>query len=207
VKDATGADAMTTADRIIEATLGLMVERGLSGVTMTAVAEAAGVARQTLYNHFSDVEGIVVAAIEAHQHESLAALRAVLATIDSPTARLEHLVRHVAAGAVHHHPVPAVHHGLSAAVRGSLLAYDRALLSIIADTLRAGLAAGELRPDVDAARDARLIQRMLDGVTELVSENPAAVGDVVATSTRTLLASVAASAPCAAPARPTQVDP
>lgn len=186
------ADAKGTVDRIIEATLGLIAERGLGGITMTAVAHAAGIARATLYNHFHDVEAIVVAAIETHQDESLAALRAMLATIDSPTARLEHLVRHVAAGAIHHHHVPTVRYGLSAAVRESLLAHDRAFLSIIEDTLSTGLAAGAFRSDLDTARDAQLIHRMLDGVAELVSADPSAVGDVVATSTRTLFASVAA---------------
>lgn len=182
----------STPDRIIEATLRLMAERGLGNVTMKAIAETAGVARQTLYNHFGDVESIVAQAIEAHRIESLAALRSVLATIEYPIARLEHLVRHSAAGAVHHPPVVGMQHGLSASVQATLLRHDSEVLSIIEDALQAGVAGGDLRADVDVKRDARLIKRMLDAVAELVSTYPAEVQEAVAAATRTLLASVTA---------------
>ena len=182
----------STPDRIIEATLRLMTERGLGGVTMKAIAETAGVARQTLYNHFGDVESIVAQAIEAHRIESLAALRGVLATIEYPLARLEHLVRHSAAGAVHHHPFVGIQHSLSASVQATLLRHDSEVLSIIEDALKAGIAGGDLRADVDVKRDAHLMKRMLDAVAELVSTNPEEVQDAVAAATRTLLASVTA---------------
>jgi AcrR family transcriptional regulator len=49
---------MTSADdRIIDAALSLIGERGLGEVTMVEVARRAGVARQTLYNHYPDVGG------------------------------------------------------------------------------------------------------------------------------------------------------
>ena len=43
------------------ATFELVAEEGLGSVTMTAIADRADVARQTLYNHFNDVEQIVIA--------------------------------------------------------------------------------------------------------------------------------------------------
>jgi len=183
--------AESTVGRIVAATLALMVEHGLNGITMTAVADSAGVARQTLYNHFPDVESIVAASVETHQGESIDALRRVLGTISEAAARLEHLVRHLGAAAVHHAPMPAIHDSLSAPVRESLLVHERALRSIIAETLRDGVAAGAFRTDLDVERDTVLIHRMLQGVTELVAIDPDAVTDVVATTTRTLVAAVA----------------
>lgn len=184
--------ASSTRDRIIEATLRLITESGFGGVTMKAVAETAGVARQTLYNHFPDVESIVAETIEAHQIESLDALRTVLSTIESPTARLEHLVRHTAATAVHHHPVPAIQHGLSAEVQATLGRHDSELVSIIQDVLQSGIDTGDFRPNLDANRDAHLIKRMLDATAELVATDPSAVQETVTAATRTLHASVAA---------------
>jgi len=192
---ATNASASPgTRHRIIESALRLMAEHGISSLTMKAVAEDAGVARQTLYNHFTDIDSIVAEAIEAHQIESLNALRRVLATIESPVARLEHLVRQAAAAAVHHHPAVGIQHGLSAEVQATILRHDAELFSIIEGTLRAGVAAGEFRGDLDVSRDAQLVKRMLDAVTDLVSAHPDAVHATVAAATRTLLASVAADA-------------
>lgn len=182
---------MSTRDRIIEAALGLMTEHGFAGVTMKAVAETAGIARQTLYNHFPDVDSIVAEAIEAHQIESLESLRSVLATIESPVARLEHLVRQAAAAAVHHHPAVGIQHGLSAEMQATLHRHDAELLSIIESTLQAGVESDEFRADLDVNRDTQLIKRMLDAVADLVSTDPEGLHATVAAVTRTLLASVA----------------
>lgn len=182
-----------TRDRIIEAALRLMAERGFAGVTMKAVADTAGVARQTLYNHFSDVDSIVAEAVEAHQVESLDSLRGVLAAIESPVARLEHLVRHSAAAAVHHNPGIGLQHGLSAETKGTLSKYDAELVAVIEATLQAGVIEGEFRSDLDVGRDAFLVRRMLDAVAEMVSADPDDLHATVATSTRTLLALVSAT--------------
>src|ERR1700693_4480108 len=56
--------AMSTARRggsreaIVEAATGLFLERGFGGVSMDELAEAAGVARRTLYNQFMSKEEI-----------------------------------------------------------------------------------------------------------------------------------------------------
>jgi AcrR family transcriptional regulator len=184
---------MSTRDRIIEAALGLMADHGFAGVTMKAVAETAGVARQTLYNHFPDVDSIVAETVEAHQIESLEALRSVLATIESPVGRLEHLVRQAAAAAVHHHPAVGIQRGLSAEMQATLHRHDAELLSIIESTLQTGIESGEFRADLDVNRDAQLVKRMLDAVSELAATDSEGLHATVAAATRTLLASVAAT--------------
>ena len=180
----------TTAQRIIEATLQLMAERGLAGMTMSAVAKTAGIARQTLYNHFDSVEQIVAASLAAHQVNAGDDLHAVLATIEEPEAQLAHLVRHAAASAVLHAPLPAFRHGLSAEMRQTMAHHDHTMQSMIVDILDRGTASGAFRDDLVVERDAQLIHAMLQRVTEIVGTDPDAAGDVVATSTRTMLAAV-----------------
>jgi AcrR family transcriptional regulator len=68
----------TVRSAILEAAAALAGERGLTGVTMSAVAERAGIGRATLYKYFPDVESILVA--RHHEHvtvhlDQLAALR------------------------------------------------------------------------------------------------------------------------------------
>jgi AcrR family transcriptional regulator len=57
------ADARTGLRHAIqEAAVRLVGEHGMPNVSMSAVAEAAGVSRQTLYNHYPDLESIVLEA-------------------------------------------------------------------------------------------------------------------------------------------------
>jgi AcrR family transcriptional regulator len=187
----TGAD---TRGRIIEAALGLIAEHGMTGVTMKAIAATAGVSRQTLYNHYSDVDAIVVESLEAHQKATLDELRAMLATIVSPSGRLEHLVRHSAAVGAHHHPIGILGQALSVEARSSLGTYEEDLFAIIAETLQSGIDAATFRPDIDVVRDARLIRHMLNAVAELTAANPEQAPDTVAAAIRTVTAAVTTSA-------------
>jgi AcrR family transcriptional regulator len=61
-----GRPKSAKADRaIIEATLGLLEERGYAGLTMAGVAERAGVSTATLYRRISSKEELVVGALAA----------------------------------------------------------------------------------------------------------------------------------------------
>ncbi len=181
--------APTPVDRISQATLELIVEKGISGVSMSEVARRAGVARQTLYNHFQDVESILYTTMDAHQSESLRTLSRHLVTLDSPTDRLEHLVRHTAAVAAHGHP--NLRHGLSARNQELIARHDIGVRSLIETTLIAGVAAGQFRADIDPARDALLLQRMIEATTELVVGKGDDAATAAASTIRIVMAAVA----------------
>ena len=51
---------------ILDAAAALVAERGLRSVTMSGIAEGAGVGRATLYKYFPDVEAILLAWHERH---------------------------------------------------------------------------------------------------------------------------------------------
>ena len=87
--------AASPDDRIIEAALSLIAQQGLGGVTMSGIADTAGVARQTLYNHYPDIDSIVAEAISRHNRESIDLLEASQRVVDLPEDKLEQLVRHV----------------------------------------------------------------------------------------------------------------
>ena len=65
-------------EAILETTARLVAERGLRSVTMSQIAEEAGIGRATLYKYFPDVEAILIAWHERHVSghlEQLAELR------------------------------------------------------------------------------------------------------------------------------------
>jgi AcrR family transcriptional regulator len=59
---------------ILDTTARLVAERGLASVTMSQIAEAAGIGRATLYKYYPDIEAIVVAWHERHVAEHIARL-------------------------------------------------------------------------------------------------------------------------------------
>ena len=177
-------------DRITHATLELIARHGFGRVTMSAVAGAAGVARQTLYNHYPDVNSIVGAAIERHSAESLQSLESVLAAIDSPAERLDHLVRHSAAVAQHLHGSLALRHGLSQHARSVIEPYSARLRAIIENILREGIAESLFRQDLNPQRDAALLQHLLEGMISLVVAEPDHLPAIVNTTTRTVRAAL-----------------
>jgi len=82
------ADARTGLRQAIrDAAIRLVAERGMPNVSMSAVAEAAGVSRQTLYNHYTDLEEIVVDAARS-QIETAGRIigQVVSAAPDAPAA-------------------------------------------------------------------------------------------------------------------------
>ena len=61
---------------------------------MADLAEAADVGRSSLYNHFRDLEAVVVAYAGEETDRYLTALRAALDEAESPSQRLTSYVRH-----------------------------------------------------------------------------------------------------------------
>ena len=158
---------------------------------MSGVAESAGVARQTLYNHYPDVDSIVAEAISRHNRESIDLLEASIRVVDLPEEKLEQLVRHVVSIGAHAHHALGFQHGLSAEARATLGAYDEALDRHIREVLAEGQRTGVFRSDLTRDVDATLIRHVLNGLLELAAATPDQAAQLATTGTRTLLAAVA----------------
>src|SRR5439155_20907500 len=63
---------MRTRQYILEATERMLQTRGLARLTNKEIAEAAGCAEGTLYNHFETKEALILAAIQENQPDFLA---------------------------------------------------------------------------------------------------------------------------------------
>jgi AcrR family transcriptional regulator len=177
-------------DRIIEAAFTLIMTHGLGSVTMIQIAETAGVARQTLYNHYPDIDSIVVEAIGRHNRESLALLDTALRVVDRPEDKLEQLVRHmVALGAQGHH-ASGIEHGLSATAREKLGEYEIELERRIGEILEEGRSAGAFRLDLAPDIDAILVRHVLDALTHEAARSTDDAARLAATGMKTVLAAV-----------------
>ncbi len=83
---------MRSRSKILDATLDLIAAEGFGGVNIAAVAQAAGVTRQTVYSNFGSREDLVSQAVAGLLVRSLDDIRARLAMIDSVPEYLVELV-------------------------------------------------------------------------------------------------------------------
>lgn len=178
-------------ERIVHAALDLIAQRGMAGVTMSAIAEAAGVARQTLYNHFPDVDSIVMAVIDQHESSGLDQLRRLLAGVEGAAAKLEQLIRHSLTVGAHGHVVAALQAGLPSEAQDALREH-RGTKALIAGLLQEGMEEGVFRPDLDSQHDADFVLDILMSVGGgLRAESD--VAQVAGAAVRFVMAAVASS--------------
>jgi AcrR family transcriptional regulator len=177
-------------DRIIHASFALIGEHGFGGVTMSQIAETAGVARQTLYNHYADIDSIVAATIKRHNSESIGLLDASLQITNSPIDRLEQMVRHFASIGAHAHQSIDLRSALALELQAGLDGYRDAVEDHISAIILDGQRAGDFRSDLTVEIDTVLIRSFLDGIHDLAASSPDRAPQIAATGTRTILASL-----------------
>lgn len=137
-------------EAVLDATARLVAERGLLSVTMSEIAEQAGIGRATLYKYFADVEAILDA---WHQRQVAAHLGELAALRDQggdACQRLEAVLEAYAfiahKRATHGHPgaeLAAILH------RGTHITQaEHQVRDLIKDLLREASEAGQVRDDV-----------------------------------------------------------
>lgn len=185
------ADARSGLRQAIgEAALDLIAERGMPNVSMSAVAEAAGVSRQTLYNHYPDLESIVLDAAKTQIQMARGHITAATEGAPDAAAALDVFVRGTLAG-----PNGRV-------VTGSGMSPDREgevleLLEPIHQDLRAilerGVHDGSFRSDLVPEDVSEVMFHMIGAGRRLISmgRDPATVAETISTL---MQASVADSA-------------
>ena len=140
---------------ILDATATLIAEHGLANVTMSGIAQHAGIGRATLYKYFADVDAIVAAWHERQIAEHLAQLGSAAAKAGDPEERLRTVLRtytelssgsHTGEG--HEHP----HVDMAALLhQGAHLRRNRDHLhALMTDVIGAARQGGHLRTDVPA---------------------------------------------------------
>ncbi len=132
-------------DAILDTTVALVAEHGLASVTMSRIAEEAGIGRATLYKYFPNVEAILVAWHERHVTGHLEHLAELRDQAGDPAERLEAVLVAYA----------LIQHKRHATELAALLHRDehvaraqQQLRGLTRDLLTEGAETGDLRDDV-----------------------------------------------------------
>jgi AcrR family transcriptional regulator len=156
------------AASLLDAAVGVFIERGFDGASMGDVAAAAGLSKSSVYHHVESKERLLRLALDR-------AVDPLFAVLDEPGARggpalgrLEHVLRReveVLADRLPYVTLLLRVRGNSATERWALgrrRDFDRVVAGLV---LRAAVE-GDLRPDVDPAVVARLLFGMVNSLVE-----------------------------------------
>lgn len=146
----------------------LFARHSFEGVSMRDIATSVGVQQSAIYNHFASKHDLLVDLMVAHLQHVTTAMRAALAGIDGPRARLEALVRfHIAYHVAHPDDVFLAYmelRSLTGDARSEVMALRRAYEHDVRAILEAGAAAGQFQIR-HAGVAAKALLAALNGVT------------------------------------------
>lgn len=154
-------------DAVLDAAALLVDELGVTVVTMSQIAESAGIGRATLYRYFPDLESILMAWHERQVKTHVAQLAAIA---EQPTSARERLAETLTAFAMIAHQrhdsdlVARLHQGQHVAP-----AHD-SLADLIVGLLAEAAAAGDIRDDISPSELASYCLHALGAASSMRSK-------------------------------------
>ncbi|KOX18679.1 TetR family transcriptional regulator [Saccharothrix sp. NRRL B-16348] len=156
---------------ILDATAALVAEHGLLGVTMSRIAEKAGIGRATLYKYFSDVKAILGAWHERQVAVHLRRLADARDGVRDADQRLEAVL--AAFAGICHEARPHDDPELVSFMHqdDQVLRAQRHLHELVAELVAEGARAGRIRDDVSPDELADYCLHALTAASRLSSES------------------------------------
>jgi len=142
---------------------------GLTGVTtMSAIANKAGISRQTLYRYYPDIESVLTAAITSST--SLEAHLEALAAEGTPGEQLDALVEMILQGAAAGHPSPTTYEqSLPPQAREATRQHALQVEQQVAEIIQRGLADGSFSTELDPKIDGAILYRLIMAAYDLAA--------------------------------------
>ncbi|MET8622417.1 TetR/AcrR family transcriptional regulator [Kitasatospora sp. NPDC004669] len=157
-----------TVESLLAVTVDVFNERGYDGTSMEDLSRAAGISKSSIYHHVRGKEELLRLAV-GRALDGLFAILAEPAAVEGPAVkRLEHVVRRTAEVLLEELPYVT----LLLRVRGNTATEQWALERRrdfdhqVAELLRAAVADGSLRADVEPRLATRLLFGMINSIVE-----------------------------------------
>lgn len=153
------AQATGTKQRLVDAGVAAATRSGLSNISFGSLAAAAGMSKSGMFAHFGSREALLVAVIAEAERRFFDAVRAdpeEKSPVRAMRGLLARFIRYSAGLLVDDGAFlsSAVHeaHALEPGARDRVRAFARRWEQAVGDAMHAAVAAGELRPQLDAPR-------------------------------------------------------
>lgn len=166
-------------DQILETARQLFGERGTTEVSMDEIAASAGVARSTVYVYFANRDELLQACVQSMYEQLQEAFAVIFEDSSSALERLCMVFRGVL-GRIDETPAffrlamatQSTGAAGSAAVGGALMMIGLDMIRVLDDIVRAGMASGEFRTDLDVDRAVTLIGQQMYGALSVRAGEP-----------------------------------
>ena len=155
--------------QIVDAAHRLVVEHGMPNVSMSAVANEAGVSRQTLYNHFSDLEEIILEGAAHAIDEAATHMQHMLEAAPDARAALERYVRASIFAMAGDELAIGAAGGMSADGEAQALEFLESFHRPLKQILHAGVADGSFRADLDPDDVSEILFHMIGSTRMLIA--------------------------------------
>lgn len=157
---------MSTRDDLIEATRGLLWERGYGAASPREILDVAGAGKGSMYHHFRGKEALAQAAIERNAEEMRAQIASDLASGKSAVAQVRAYLtreREVLKGCQFGRLVQDPDVVDSPALRGEVQEMFAWVRGRLAEVISGGVDSGEFAPGLDPVRTATAVAATLQG--------------------------------------------
>jgi AcrR family transcriptional regulator len=155
--------------QIIGAARRLVVEHGMPNVSMSAVAKASGVSRQTLYNHFDDLEQIILAGVEGAIGESEAHIAGALAHAPDAATALDWYVRGSVVAIAGDEMAAGAGGGMSPEGEARAMELLERFHTHLKRIMMDGVADGSFRADLDPDHSSEVLFHMIGATRMLIA--------------------------------------
>jgi len=169
--------ARETRQRILQAASRVFARRGYGEATVDDVLLETGISRGAFYHHFAGKEQLFKALLDEHLSEGALELGAF-----GPVSSLRELIERFVAFQVHHLEADRDSGRLSIEfwaqatredwARGPVAHFHRRSIGLIREMLRLGQSSQVIRPDLDVAAAAFLLQAVFEGTAVLLAVDP-----------------------------------
>jgi AcrR family transcriptional regulator len=163
-------------EQLLDVTKAIVGEQGFHAVSIEAVARRAGITRPIVYGHFRDLGGLFEAMLDRETSRALGQLAAIVPAGPSDDAReallaaLAGYLEAVRADPVTWRLVLMPPEGAPQTLRTRISQGRDAIVAVLAEVVRPGLAPGRGSPD--PALTARLISAVADEAARLTLTDP-----------------------------------
>jgi AcrR family transcriptional regulator len=160
---------VTTRRRIVEAAMSLVEERGMTEVSMTAIAERAELSRQTVYNNFANVEAAVCAFMIDQIDNMVEQIDGRLAGMGDPASQFSEFIRMAMHRFTQHEVIVSLQNAMSPdteqVIRTHLAHAQRVLGRIVEE----GVETGDFRTQMTSEAIAETVFHMVGGLAPFIA--------------------------------------
>ena len=153
--------------RILDATYSLVEERGMAQVSMTAIADKAGVSRQTVYNKFPDVETAMLGYVLDELARTATRIEQSLSTLRDPENQIRSFVTELIRRFAQQDFQVSIQAAMSPTAVEAIEEATWPLRTMLEEILAEGVETGQFVSHIASERLATLLFQMTVGVGHL----------------------------------------